>query len=42
MLSLSKHIQSSMKFYYIYILLCEGDTYYTGMTNDLERRVMPI
>ncbi|MEL0645412.1 GIY-YIG nuclease family protein [Olleya sp. Ti.3.14] len=28
-----------MKFYYVYILLCVDKTYYTGMTNDLERRV---
>ncbi|RZN83868.1 MAG: GIY-YIG nuclease family protein [Winogradskyella sp.] len=28
-----------MKFYYVYILLCSDDTFYTGMTNDLERRV---
>ena len=29
-----------MKFYYVYILLCSGGTYYTGMTNDLERRIL--
>ncbi|WP_317169112.1 GIY-YIG nuclease family protein [Flavivirga algicola] len=28
-----------MKFYYVYILLCSDKTYYTGMTNDLERRI---
>ena len=28
-----------MKFYYVYILLCSDNTYYTGMTNDLERRI---
>ena len=28
-----------MKFYYVYILLCADNTYYTGMTNDLERRL---
>ena len=28
-----------MKFYYVYILLCSDDTFYTGMSNDLERRV---
>ena len=28
-----------MKFYYVYILLCSDSTYYTGMTNDLERRL---
>ena len=39
MLSLSKHKEHIMKFYYVYILLCSDKTYYTGMTNDLERRV---
>ena len=29
-----------MKFYYTYILLCSDGTYYTGMTNDLERRIL--
>ncbi len=28
-----------MKFYYTYILLCSDKSYYTGMTNDLERRL---
>ncbi|TGV02181.1 GIY-YIG nuclease family protein [Flavivirga rizhaonensis] len=28
-----------MKFYYVYILLCSDNTYYTGMTNNLERRI---
>lgn len=28
-----------MKFYFVYILLCFDGTYYTGMTNDLERRL---
>ncbi|MDD7888261.1 GIY-YIG nuclease family protein [Flavivirga sp. 57AJ16] len=28
-----------MKFYYVYILLCSDKTYYTGMTNNLERRI---
>ncbi len=27
-----------MKFYYVYILRCSDGTFYTGMTNDLERR----
>jgi len=27
-----------MKYYYVYILLCSDNSYYTGMTNDLERR----
>ncbi|HEY9533460.1 MAG TPA: GIY-YIG nuclease family protein [Mucilaginibacter sp.] len=25
--------------YFVYILLCEDDSYYTGVTNDLERRL---
>lgn len=28
-----------MKFYFVYILLCSDGTFYTGMTNDLERRI---
>ncbi|QCX02234.1 GIY-YIG nuclease family protein [Aggregatimonas sangjinii] len=28
-----------MKFYFVYILFCSDGTYYTGMTNDLERRL---
>lgn len=28
-----------MKYYYVYILLCSDESYYTGMTNDLERRL---
>ncbi len=28
-----------MKFYYVYIVLCSESTCYTGMTNDLERRI---
>ena len=27
-----------MKYYYVYILLCSDESFYTGMTNDLERR----
>jgi putative endonuclease len=26
------------KSYWVYILLCENNTYYTGYTNDLEKR----
>ena len=29
-----------MKFYYVYILLCSDNTYYVGMTYDLERRLV--
>jgi putative endonuclease len=28
-----------MKSYYVYILRCADDSYYTGVTNDLERRL---
>jgi putative endonuclease len=28
-----------MKYYYIYILKCSDDSYYTGVTNNLERRL---
>lgn len=28
-----------MKQYFIYILLCSDNSYYTGITNDLERRL---
>ena len=28
-----------MKFYYVYILLCSDNSYYTGITNDIEKRV---
>ena len=27
-----------MKKYYVYILKCSDDTFYVGMTNDIERR----
>ncbi len=27
-----------MKYYYVYILECADDSYYTGITNNLERR----
>ena len=28
-----------MKFYYVYILLCADNSFYTGMTNNLEQRI---
>ncbi|OGJ56708.1 hypothetical protein A3D88_00705 [Candidatus Peribacteria bacterium RIFCSPHIGHO2_02_FULL_52_16] len=28
-----------MRKYYVYILLCSDDSYYTGVTNDFERRL---
>jgi putative endonuclease len=27
-----------MKFYFVYILKCKDNSYYTGFTNDIERR----
>lgn len=29
-----------MKTYYVYILECSDSTYYTGVTNDIERRLL--
>ncbi|AOW18347.1 hypothetical protein LPB03_13190 [Polaribacter vadi] len=29
-----------MRVYYVYILLCSDKSFYTGMTNDLERRII--
>lgn len=29
-----------MKIYYVYILLCSDNTYYTGVTNDLETKLL--
>ncbi len=29
-----------MKTYYVYILKCEDDSFYTGVTNNVERRVL--
>jgi len=28
-----------MKFYYTYILLCADNSYYIGITNNLEKRI---
>lgn len=28
-----------MKLYYVYILKCSDESYYTGMTNDINRRL---
>jgi putative endonuclease len=28
-----------MKMYFVYILKCSDDSYYTGFTNDIERRL---
>jgi putative endonuclease len=29
-----------MKFYYVYILKCDDESYYTGVTNNLEERMV--
>ncbi|SDH42775.1 putative endonuclease [Flavobacterium omnivorum] len=29
-----------MKFYYVYILLCNDDSLYVGVTSDIDRRVI--
>ena len=29
-----------MKYYYVYILKCIDNSYYTGVTNDIERRFL--
>lgn len=29
-----------MKTYYVYILKCTDDTYYTGITSNLEKRIL--
>mgnify|MGYP001588408644 CR=1 FL=1 len=29
-----------MRIYYVYILLCSDNSFYTGMTNNLERRLL--
>lgn len=31
--------KEDMKRYYVYILKCSGNSYYTGVTNDVERRL---
>ncbi|HET8828427.1 MAG TPA: GIY-YIG nuclease family protein [Pelobium sp.] len=28
-----------MKYYYVYILKCNDNSYYTGVTNDIDRRL---
>jgi putative endonuclease len=28
-----------IRYYYVYILKCKDNTYYTGITNDMERRL---
>ncbi len=28
-----------MKYYYVYIVKCSDDSYYTGITNNIERRL---
>jgi len=29
-----------MKNYYVYILLCKDNSYYTGITNNIEKRIL--
>src|SRR6056297_2421835 len=29
-----------MKKYYVYILLCKDNSYYTGITNNIEKRIL--
>lgn len=29
-----------MKIFYVYIVKCKDDSYYTGITNDIERRIL--
>lgn len=33
-------IHSNMKHYHVYILRCSDNSYYTGITNDIERRLI--
>jgi putative endonuclease len=28
-----------MKYYFVYILKCNDDSFYTGVTNDIDRRL---
>lgn len=34
-----KKLSQKDEIYYVYILLCKGNSYYTGITNDLLRRL---
>lgn len=38
-LSLSKRDENLMKDYFVYILKCSDESYYTGITNNLEKRI---
>ncbi len=38
-LSLSKYEKYKMKDYFVYILKCSDNSYYTGVTNNLEKRI---
>ena len=38
-LSLSKRNENLMKDYFVYILKCSDESYYTGITNNLEKRI---
>lgn len=37
--SRSMRIKMTMKTFYVYIVKCRDDSYYTGITNDIERRL---
>jgi hypothetical protein len=34
-----RYKSQKMKLFYVYIVKCRDDSYYTGMTNDIERRL---
>lgn len=34
----SSRMKTNQSYYWVYILLCENNTYYTGYTTDLEKR----
>lgn len=36
----SEHLYIAMGYYYVYLLLCADNTFYTGVTNDLEKRLL--
>lgn len=36
---MNKHVTEGKKMHYTYMLKCKDNTYYTGYTNDLEKRL---
>ena len=36
---INSRVKLKMKQYFVYILLCSDNSYYTGVTNNLERRI---